>query len=58
MSGAHIYGSLYMTIHTSVLIEILKALSSDLRWCFCNIFYTQDHTVAVITHDKYAAMFS
>ena len=58
MSGAHIYGSLYMTIHTSVLIEILKALSSDICWCSCKILSTKDHTVDVIKHDEYAALFS
>ena len=47
-----------MTIQTEVLIENLKALSSDLRWCSCNIFSNQDHNVAVITHAKYAAVFS
>ena len=31
--GAHIYGSIQMTIHTTVLIETTKDLSSDLRWC-------------------------
>ena len=54
---ACIAGYLHMTIHTSVLIETLKALISDLCWCSCNIFSTQYHTVAVITHDNYAAVF-
>ena len=55
---ARIAGSLHMTIHTEVLIEILKALSIDLRWCSCKIFSTQDHTVAFITHDGSTAVFS
>ena len=59
MSGcAHISGSLHMTIQTEMLIETLKALSSDLRWCSYNIFSTQKHNVAVITHDESAAVFS
>ena len=59
MSGcAHIYGSLHMTIHTAVLIDNLKDLSSDLLWLSCNIFSTQEHTVAIITHDEYASVFS
>ena len=54
---ARISGSLHITIQTEVLIETLKALSSDLRWRSCNIFSTQDHTVAVIKHDEPAAVF-
>ena len=55
---ACIAGSLHVTIQTAVLVETVKALSSDLRWCSCNIISTQDHTVAVITHDESAAAFS
>ena len=59
MSGcAHIAGSLRMTIQTAVLVDTLKALISDLRWCSCNIFSTQEHTVAVIAHYGSAAVFS
>ena len=56
-SRACISGSLYMTIHTEVLIETIKDLIIDLHWCSWNILSTQYHTVAVITHDKYAAVF-
>ena len=49
--------SLHMTIHTAVLVDTLKSLSSDLRWRYCNIFFSQDHTVAFITHDAYASVF-
>ena len=55
---ARIAGYLHIDIHTAVLIETIKALLSDLRWCSCKIFSAQDHTVAVITHDKSAAVFS
>ena len=55
---ARIYGYLHMTIHTTVLIEALKALISELRWCSCNILSTQEHTVAIITHDESASVFS
>ena len=44
---APIYGSLHMTIQTAVFIDTLKSLSSDHRWCSCNIFSTQEHNVAV-----------
>ena len=54
---AHISGSLHVTIHTAVLIDTLKALSSDLRWCYCKFFSTQDHTLAVIKHDESADVF-
>ena len=54
---AHIDGSLHMNIHKAVLIETLKSISSDLRWCYCNFFSTQYHNVDVIKHDEPAAMF-
>ena len=54
---ARISGSLHMTTQTEVLIESLKALISDLRWCSWNKFNTQDHTVDFITHDESAAVF-
>ena len=40
-AGARISGSLHMTIQTAVLIETLKALGAQVRWCSCNIFSTQ-----------------
>ena len=55
---ACIAGSLHMTIQTEVLIETLNALVGDLSWCSCNILYTHEHTVDVITHDEYSAVFS
>ncbi len=48
LKGAHISGSLHMTIQTAVLIETLKALGADVRWASCNIFSTQDHAAAAI----------
>jgi adenosylhomocysteinase len=39
--GARITGSLHMTIQTAVLIETLKALGAEVRWCSCNIYSTQ-----------------
>ena len=50
--------SLHMTVHTAVLIETIKALSSELHWWSCNIFSTQEHNVAVITQDQSSAVFS
>ena len=47
-----------MTIHTEVLIETLKDLISDLRWCSWKVFPTQYHTVAVIRHDELSGVFS
>ncbi len=46
--GARITGSLHMTIQTAVLIETLRELGADIRWCSCNIFSTQDHAAAAI----------
>ncbi|MFY2025001.1 adenosylhomocysteinase, partial [Achromobacter dolens] len=46
LKGARIAGSLHMTIQTGVLIETLVALGAEVRWASCNIFSTQDGTVA------------
>src|SRR5258705_13965176 len=48
LKGARIMGSLHMTIQTAVLIETLKELGADVRWCSCNIFSTQDHAAAAV----------
>jgi len=48
LKGAHITGSLHMTIQTAVLIETLVELGADVRWASCNIFSTQDHAAAAI----------
>jgi adenosylhomocysteinase len=58
LKGARVSGSLHMTIQTAVLIETLKALGADLRWCSCNIFSTQDHAAAAIARDESAAVFA
>jgi adenosylhomocysteinase len=48
LKGARITGSLHMTIQTAVLIETLKELGAEVRWCSCNIFSTQDHAAAAV----------
>ncbi len=48
LAGKRITGSLHMTIQTAVLIETLRELGGDVRWCSCNIFSTQDHAAAAI----------
>ncbi len=48
LAGVRVMGSLHMTIQTAVLIETLKELGADVRWCSCNIFSTQDHAAAAI----------
>ncbi|CAM9578168.1 unnamed protein product [Choristocarpus tenellus] len=58
LEGARISGSLHMTIQTAVLIETLKVLGGDIRWCSCNIFSTQDHAAAAIARDGAAAVFA
>jgi adenosylhomocysteinase len=57
-AGARISGSLHMTIQTAVLIETLKAMGAEVRWCSCNIFSTQDHAAAAIARDGSAAVFA
>jgi adenosylhomocysteinase len=58
LKGARIAGSLHMTIQTAVLIETLKFLGAEVRWCSCNIFSTQDHAAAAIAENKSAAVFA
>jgi len=58
LAGAHISGSLHMTIETAVLIETLKHLGATLRWCSCNIYSTQDHAAAAIAANKSANVFA
>lgn len=58
LKGAKISGSLHMTIQTGVLIETLKEIGADLRWCTCNIFSTQDHAAAAIVAAKSANVFA
>ncbi len=58
LAGARVMGSLHMTIQTAVLIETLKELGADLRWCSCNIFSTQDHAAAAIAEAGSAAVFA
>ena len=48
LAGVRIMGSLHMTVQTAVLIDTLRALGADVRWCSCNIFSTQDHAAAAI----------
>jgi len=58
LAGARVSGSLHMTVQTAVLIETLKELGADIRWCSCNIFSTQDHAAAAIARDESAAVFA
>jgi adenosylhomocysteinase len=58
LQGARVSGSLHMTIQTAVLIETLKEMGGDIRWCSCNIFSTQDHAAAAIARDESAAVFA
>jgi adenosylhomocysteinase len=48
LEDVRVMGSLHMTIQTAVLIETLRDLGADVRWCSCNIFSTQDHAAAAI----------
>lgn len=58
LKGARISGSLHMTIQTAVLIETLHELGSDVRWCSCNIFSTQDQAAAAVAAKKTAGVFA
>lgn len=58
LEGAKVMGSLHMTIQTAVLIETLKELGADLRWCSCNIFSTQDHAAAAVVAKGTSSVFA
>eukprot|EP00923_Selenidium_pygospionis_P034753 GHVN01060467.1.p1 GENE.GHVN01060467.1~~GHVN01060467.1.p1 ORF type:complete len:497 (-),score=58.08 GHVN01060467.1:185-1456(-) len=47
-----------MTVQTAVLIETLKELGAELRWCSCNIFSTQDHAAAAVAKAGSATVFA
>ncbi len=48
LKGVRVMGSLHMTKETAVLIETLRDIGADVRWCSCNIFSTQDDSAAAI----------
>jgi len=48
LKGANISGSLHMTVQTAVLMETLRELGANVRWCSCNIFSTQNHAAAAM----------
>jgi len=58
LKGVRIMGSLHMTIQTAVLIETLKELGADVRWCSCNIFSTQDHAAAYVAKNLGVPVFA
>jgi adenosylhomocysteinase len=58
LKGVRIMGSLHMTVQTAVLIETLKELGADIRWCSCNIFSTQDHAAAYVARDLQVPVFA
>ena len=58
LKGVRIMGSLHMTVQTAVLIETLKELGADVRWCSCNIFSTQDHAAAYVARDLGVPVFA
>ena len=53
LDGVRVMGSLHMTIQTAVLMETLRAVGADVRWCSCNIFSTQDHAAAAMAEAGY-----
>eukprot|EP00178_Gracilaria_changii_P010576 TRINITY_DN3079_c0_g1_i2.p1 TRINITY_DN3079_c0_g1~~TRINITY_DN3079_c0_g1_i2.p1 ORF type:complete len:500 (-),score=86.50 TRINITY_DN3079_c0_g1_i2:213-1676(-) len=57
LKGLRVTGSLHMTVQTAVLIETLRVLGAEVRWCSCNIFSTQDHAASTIARDS-AAVFA
>lgn len=58
LKGVRIMGSLHMTVQTAVLIETLKELGADVRWCSCNIYSTQDHAAAYVAKNLEVPVFA
>jgi adenosylhomocysteinase len=58
LAGVRIMGSLHMTVQTAVLIETLKDLGANVRWCSCNIFSTQDHAAAYVAKHLQVPVFA
>ena len=58
LKGVRVMGSLHMTIQTAVLIETLKELGADVRWCSCNIYSTQDHAAAYVAKNLDVPVFA
>ncbi len=58
LKGVRVMGSLHMTVQTAVLIETLKVLGADVRWCSCNIFSTQDHAAAYVAKNLEVPVFA
>jgi len=48
LKGIRVSGSLHMTVQTAVLIDTLRLLGAQVRWCSCNIFSTTDSAAAYI----------
>ena len=48
LKDVRVMGSLHMTKETAVLIETLRDLGANVRWCSCNIFSTQNDAAAAI----------
>jgi adenosylhomocysteinase len=48
LAGARVTGSLHMTVETAVLIETLRALGAEVRWCSCNVLSTHDAAAAAV----------
>ncbi len=48
LKNVRVMGSLHMTKETAVLIETLRDIGADVRWCSCNIFSTQNDAAAAI----------
>jgi len=58
LAGVRIMGSLHMTVQTAVLIETLKDLGANVRWCSCNIFSTQNHAAAYVAKHLQVPVFA
>lgn len=48
LKGLRLSGSLHMTVQTAVLIDTLRELGAQVRWCSCNIFSTTDSAAAYV----------
>jgi hypothetical protein len=56
--NCRISGTSNLTIEAAVMLETLKLLGADVRWCSCNIFSTQDHATAALVQNNVASIFA
>lgn len=56
--NVRISGASHITKQAAVMIETLKLLGAEVRWCSCNIASTQDYATAALVSQNIASVFA